>query len=43
MATEEHHDSHDSDRVYFDDSTSILAPVYIVIALLVIFGTLFFG
>lgn len=32
-----------SDRNYFDDSTSILAPVYIIIALGVAFGILFFG
>jgi len=40
------HDDHAhpvSDRPYFDDSTSILVPVYIVIALIVIFGTVFFG
>lgn len=32
-----------SDRNYFDDSTSILAPVYIVVALGITFGVLFFG
>lgn len=52
--SEHHHDHHDhhghddhghhaADRPYFDDSTSILAPVYIVIALIVVFGVLFFG
>jgi NADH-quinone oxidoreductase subunit L len=37
------HGHHGSDRPYFDDSTSILTPVYIIIALIVIFGTLFFS
>lgn len=32
-----------SDRSYFDDSTSILAPVYIIIALGIAFLTLFLG
>jgi hypothetical protein len=32
-----------SDHDYFDESTSILAPVYMLIALLVIFLTLFLG
>lgn len=32
-----------SDRPYFDDSTSILVPIYIVIALVIIFGTVLFG
>ena len=30
-----------SDRNYFDDSTSILAPVYIIVALLITFLVLF--
>jgi len=39
---ENHADNHHgSDRPYFDDSTSILTPVYIAIALIVIFITLF--
>jgi NADH-quinone oxidoreductase subunit L len=37
------HGHHGGDRPYFDDSTAVLAPVYIIIALVVIFGTLFFG
>ena len=37
------HGHHGSDRPYFDESTSILTPVYIVIALIVIFVTLFCG
>lgn len=37
------HGHHESDRPYFDDSTSILTPVYIIIALIIIFGTVFFG
>lgn len=45
----DHHHAHDdhghhaSDHAYFDESTSILTPVYIVIALIVIFCTLFLG
>lgn len=52
--SEHHHDHHDHhghddhghhavDRPYFDDSTSILAPIFIIIALIVVFGVLFFG
>lgn len=37
------HEEHSEEGVYFDDSTSILAPIFIVIALAVIFGTVFFG
>lgn len=32
-----------SDNSYFDESTSILAPVLIVVMLLIIFGIFFFG
>jgi hypothetical protein len=32
-----------SDGNYFDESTSIIAPVYIIIALGITFLTLFFG
>jgi len=32
-----------SDRPFFDDSTSILVPIYVLICLVIIFGTLFFG
>jgi len=32
-----------SDHVYFDDSTSILVPIYVVLALVVIFGVVLFG
>lgn len=32
-----------SNHNYFDDSTSILVPIYTIIALVIIFGTLFFG
>ncbi|MBL7897016.1 MAG: hypothetical protein JNJ99_00685 [Crocinitomicaceae bacterium] len=46
-----HHDSHGHDDhshhaaegSYFDESTNILAPVYIILALIVVFGVLFFG
>ena len=37
------HGDHGSGHVYFDDSTTILVPVFIVIALVVIFGTVSFG
>lgn len=37
------HGHHASEHAYFDDSTSILTPVYIVIALIIIFGVVFFG
>jgi hypothetical protein len=37
------HDDHASDHAYFDESTEILVPVYIIIALVVVFGVLFFG
>lgn len=37
------HGHHGDDHVYFDDTTNILSPVYIVIALIVIFGVVFFG
>jgi hypothetical protein len=33
--------SEKSDYNYFDESTSILAPIFIIIALVIIFGTLF--
>jgi hypothetical protein len=32
-----------SNRPYFDESTSILVPIYVAIALIVIFGTVLFG
>jgi|GEM_PF-2557950 len=32
-----------SNRPYFDDSTSILVPIYVVICLVIIFGTILFG
>ncbi|MEO9532331.1 MAG: hypothetical protein ABJG68_08630 [Crocinitomicaceae bacterium] len=35
--------SDNSDNSYFDGSTSILAPVYIILALGVTLGVLFFG
>lgn len=34
---------HKKERTYFDDSTLVLAPVYIIVALSIIFGTIFFG
>lgn len=37
------HGHHGSDYTYFDDTTNILTPVYIIIALIVIFGIFFFG
>ncbi|MBI3134527.1 MAG: hypothetical protein HYZ14_07590 [Bacteroidetes bacterium] len=37
------HGQHGSERAYFDDSTSILTPVYVIIMLVIIFGVLFFG
>ncbi len=33
--------SEKSDYSYFDESTSILVPIYIVIAFIILFGTLF--
>ncbi|MCH2232826.1 MAG: hypothetical protein MK078_01135 [Crocinitomicaceae bacterium] len=40
---DDHGHGHEEEGVYFDASTSILAPIYIIIALLIIFGTLMFG
>ena len=37
------HGHHGDDHVYFDDTTNVLSPVYIIIALIVIFGVVFFG
>lgn len=37
------HGHHGSDYTYFDESTSILVPVFIILALVVIFGVVFFG
>lgn len=37
------HGHHAAEHTYFDDSTTILTPVYVIIALIVIFGVLFFG
>lgn len=37
------HAHHGSDHAYFDESTSILVPVYIIIALVIVFGVVFFG
>lgn len=37
------HGHHGDDRIYFDDTTNILAPILMVILLVVIFGVLFFG
>lgn len=37
------HAEHGSGYTYFDESTSILVPVFIIIALIVIFGVVFFG